>query len=121
MSETQAVLEADARRRAAIISGDVEVLTALLSDRMIWTHSSGKVDDKASFLEGLASGSVKYIRLDVEDVTVLQQLDVFILHGTLLGLASRAGVEKSLRNRFLSVWQQHKDGFQMLAWQSTGF
>jgi hypothetical protein len=57
----------------------------------------------------------------VEDVTVLQQLDVFILHGTLLGLASRAGVEKSLRNRFLSVWQQHKDGFQMLAWQSTGF
>lgn len=119
-SETQALLAADARRRAAMIAGDAEALGALLAEELVWTHSSGKTDTRDSFLEGIASRSVTYLRLDVDDVSVWQHGDVFVCHGLLNGLASRDGVEKSLRNRFLAVWVRSPGAFRMIAWQSTG-
>ena len=41
-------------------------------------------------------------------------------NGLLNGRASRDGVEKALRNRFLSVWVRQDGDFRMVAWQSTG-
>ena len=121
MNDTSAVLEADARRRAAMISADAHTLSSLLSEDLIWTHSSGKTDDKATFVQGIASGTVQYLALDTADVTVSQHDDLFICHGTLDGRASRDGVEKTLRSRFLSVWKRRNERFELLAWQSTGF
>ena len=120
MNGKAAVLEADARRRAAMIRGDADTLSTLLADDLIWTHSSGKTDDKASFLRGIASGTVLYSALDVSGVTVSQHNDLFICHGILQGRASRDGKEKSLNSRFLSVWKHSGDSFELLAWQSTG-
>ncbi|MEZ5557011.1 MAG: nuclear transport factor 2 family protein [Pseudomonadales bacterium] len=114
------LLEADAQRRAAMIANDVTTLARLLGDDLIWTHSSGKVDDKRSFLAGIESGSVAYRALDVSGIRIARHGDVFLLHGTLDGRASRDGIEKVLRNRFLSVWSQRAGGFELLAWQSTG-
>ncbi|MGD8832192.1 MAG: nuclear transport factor 2 family protein [Pseudomonadales bacterium] len=120
MKNDEALLDADARRRAAMIAGDVQALGELLDDDLVWTHSSGRTDDKAAFLSGIASGTVSYHALDVDDVTLLQRGDVFILHGTLHGRASRDGQEKALTNRFLSVWLRDGARFKMVAWQSTG-
>lgn len=120
LNDQAMLLAADARRRAAMISADTSALSALLGDELIWTHSSGKTDDKASFLDGIATGTVLYSALDVEDVAVAQHGDAFLCHGTLHGRASRGGVEKSLHSRFLSVWKRRREGFEMLAWQSTG-
>ena len=120
MSDTTALLEADAARRAAMIVGDVMALERLLSDELIWTHSSGRTEGKAAFLAGLASATVVYTALDVADVVVTRHDDLFLCHGTLHGRASRDGVEKTLNNRFLSVWKRYGDSFQLLAWQSTG-
>lgn len=117
---TRKVLEADAARRAAMISGDAEVLAGFLDDDLIWTHSSGKTDTRHSFLDGIASGVVQYLALETEDVTVFQRDDVLICHGLLNGRASRDGVEKALRNRFLSVWISDGEHMRMIAWQSTG-
>ncbi len=118
--ETEQVLAADAARRAAMISGDVEALAGLLHEDLIWTHSSGKTDNRTSFLEGIGSGVVRYLALETENVTVLNQGDVFVCHGLLTGRASRDGKEKSLVNRFLNVWVRRDDGYRMIAWQSTG-
>jgi ketosteroid isomerase-like protein len=119
MTEKNKLLEADAARRAAMVAGDAEALERLLSDELIWTHSSGRTDSKASFLEGIASGTVRYLALDVADVQVARYGEVLVCHGTLDGRASRDGVEKTLASRFLSVWRRRDDTFELLAWQST--
>ncbi len=119
-AQTKAVLKADAARRAAMIAGDVEALGALLHEDLIWTHSSGKTDGRASFLDGIGSGAVRYLALETEGVEVLSRGDVFVCHGLLTGRASRDGVEKALVNRFLNVWVREGDRFRMIAWQSTG-
>lgn len=120
MNLKAALLDADAQRRAAMIAGDVEALGRLLSDDLIWTHSSGKTDSKRAFLEAIGSGVVVYTALEVTDVQVSAHGNIFLCHGTLQGSASRNGVAKNLSSRFLSVWKRDSDAFEMLAWQSTG-
>lgn len=120
MNEERTLLEADARRRAAMIEADVAALDAMLDDALIWTHSSGRTDDKRSFLDGIASGVVTYLALETDAVSVIRRGDVYVCHGLLNGRASRDGVEKALSNRFLAVWVREGDAFRLLAWQSTG-
>ncbi|MFW6094517.1 MAG: nuclear transport factor 2 family protein [Pseudomonadota bacterium] len=112
---------ADRRRRDAMISADVAALDALLADELVWTHSSGRKDDKAAFLEKIAAGSADYRSLEVSDDTVSSHGAIAIHHGTLTGRVAVDGREKELRNRFLSVWARTGETLRLLAWQSTGF
>jgi len=115
------VLRADEARRAAMIDADAATLATLLADELIWTHSSGQVDDKAAVLAKIESGAVVYEALDVEAVQVRALAGALVLQGTLLGRVRKDGAERALRNRFLSVWRTGADGPELLAWQSTGF
>jgi ketosteroid isomerase-like protein len=121
MTTADELQETDWRRRQAMIAADVAGLERLLAEELIWTHSSGKTDDKQSFLEKIAAKAVDYQSLEVTDDVVSSQGDVMIHHGTLTGRVAVDGVEKALRNRFLSVWQWRDGTFVLLAWQSTGF
>jgi ketosteroid isomerase-like protein len=121
MDDMQELLTADAQRRDAMIAGDVDGLSRLLDDELVWTHSSGRTDDKTAFLGAIADGTVTYLSLETEDVSVSRHGEVYLCHGILNGRASRDGAEKALRNKFLSVWRRANGAFAMLAWQSTGF
>ena len=59
----EAVLQAEQSRRLALLAGDLERLDALLSPQLVYIHSSGGQDSKASYLEHMRSGSLKYLSL----------------------------------------------------------
>jgi len=121
MSAADDLVTADAGRRQAMIAANVPALAAVLSDDLVWTHSSGRTDDKAAVLKAIETRSVSYQSLEVEDAAVAQHGDIFIYHGTLIGRVLKDGAERALRNKFLSVWRRAGASFQLLAWQSTGF
>jgi ketosteroid isomerase-like protein len=121
MIEPDAVRAADRRRRLAMIAGDADALAPLLADALVWTHSSGKQDGKASFLDKIAANTADYHELEVSDDDVVCFADIAIHRGDLTGRVSVDGREKALRNRFLSVWQGSGSTLELLAWQSTGF
>ena len=121
MADKQTVLEADAARRNSMIAGDVDTLAEYLNDDLVWTHSSGRTDDKAAVLDAIASKSVVYLSLATDAVRVDEQGDIRIVSGTLNGQVTKDGAQRALRNKFLSVWKRDGASFKMLAWQSTGF
>lgn len=121
MTDARALRAADRRRREAMIAGDADALAALLDDALVWTHSSGKQDDKTSFLRKIAGGGTVYLELEVSDDTVTDAGEVLVHQGNLAGRAAVDGREKALRNRFLSVWRRSGDVLQLLFWQSTGY
>jgi len=121
LNDVEELLKADAARRQAMISANADDLADALSDDLVWTHSSGRTEGKAAIIQAIESQTVQYLALEVEDVEISQHNDIFICHGTLNGRASRDGVAKELRNKFLSVWQLTGSSYKMLAWQSTGF
>ena len=120
MSKTQDLLAADAARRAAMVAADGTALSQYLSADLVWTHSSGRTDDKAAVLDTITSGSVEYLSLDAEDVGTAEHGDICLCFGVVAGRVRKDGAERDLRNKFLSVWKHTDTGWQMLAWQSTG-
>ena len=120
MAHLDELMIADAARRSAMISADLDALTSLLHDDLVWTHSSGRTDGRSALLESIASGSVAYESLDVSEPRISQQDDIFIYSGIVKGNVQKDGVPKSLENKFLSVWKKSGTDYQMLAWQSTG-
>jgi hypothetical protein len=122
MSDVEDLLKVDWARREAMISGSSSDLAATLSDELVWTHSSGRTDDKQAVLNAIETKSVIYESLQVEDYAISEHGGgVFIYHGILMGKVVKDGAEKNLKNKFLSVWQRSGSSFEMLAWQSTGF
>ena len=121
MGDAENLLKVDSARRDAMISGNSRDLGATLSDDLVWTHSSGRTDDKTAILNALETRSVIYESLQVEDVTISEHGEIFICHGVLNGKVVKDGAGKTLRNKFLSVWKRIGSSFKMLAWQSTGF
>ncbi len=120
MKVEELLRDADGRRRAAMVEGDVGALEGLLAAELIWTHSSGRTDGKESFIDKIAEKAVEYLSLEVADDVVRAVGDAVIHQGMLHGRVRTDSGERALRNRFLSVWRRSGDGLQLLAWQSTG-
>jgi ketosteroid isomerase-like protein len=80
-ARTQAVLDAESRRCAAISSGDFEALTAMLSEDYLHTHGDGRTGDKVDYIEGVR----KAPRVPIRDNLVVRLFgDVAVLTGDLL-------------------------------------
>ena len=114
------LVKADAARIQAMIDANIEGLRGLLHDNLSWTHSSGRTDDKVALLAVIKSGETVYKSLAVSDRKITMHDSVYIYSGLVEGRAEVNGIEKQIRNKFLSVWVESTNGLQMLAWQSTG-
>ena len=113
------LIKADSTRINAMIDGDRELLQNLLHDDLSWTHSSGRTDDKDSFLTAIESGQTDYKSLKVSNRKITVSESIYIYSGIVEGNAEVNGSKKALKNKFLSVWIESTEGLQMLAWQST--
>ena len=107
------------RRCAALIQGDVARLADLLSDDLLWTHSSARQDTKSSFLAALGEGSTRYLEIQRSEEKIRVRGDVAVFTGVADMRAIVKAEEKVLRNRYLNVWTREDGRWRMLAWQST--
>ena len=60
MSSDKEILALEDKRYAAMCGGDFAALEAMLHDELLYTHSSGLTDTKATWLAALRSGKTKY-------------------------------------------------------------
>jgi ketosteroid isomerase-like protein len=115
--ETIRLLES--RRYRAMCEADAQTLDQLLADSLVYTHSYGGADTKASYLDGIRSKKWVYRNIErpVEDIQV---------HGDCAVVTGQVRIEllsdakpKTLNSRFTNVWVKSGKGWQMVAWQST--
>lgn len=116
--ETEIHTVEDARYRA-MTTGDFAALAALLGDDLLYTHSSAVTDTKASYLDSLRSGSVKYLAAKRDGVSVRAYGDTAVVHGHAQIEAEIHGERRSLDNMFVNVWVRRPAGWQMVHWAST--
>lgn len=116
--ETDIQAAEDARYRA-MTSNDLAALAGLLGDDLIYTHSSAVVDDKASYLDALRTGKVKYLAAKRDGVRIRGYGDTAVVHGHARIEAEINGERRSLDNLFVNVWVKRAGGWQMVHWAST--
>jgi ketosteroid isomerase-like protein len=118
--DAAAVDAADARRFKATPANDIATLEALFDDKLIYTHSDSRRDDKASLLEGMRSGRVKYLKFDRQEATAHATGDTGIVSGRFTAEVQLPdGSVRALNSTFLSVWARRGTAWVMIAWQST--
>ena len=54
----------------AMISGSREQLQNIAADQLMYGHSGGKVEDKAAFVEAIASGKSDFVTIDLTEQTI---------------------------------------------------
>ena len=115
----QTVIELDRQRMEAMAKKDIAALNALISDDLIYTHSTARLDTKQSLIGNMESGSTVYTSLLPSDVKAQDLGDTVVLTGSCrIGVMSQ-GRPNSFGVRFTDVWANKAGKWQMVAWQST--
>ena len=114
-----AVKELDAKRFAAQMKNDMEALTTLLADDLVYCHSSAKVDGKSEFIDSMRSGRTKYESIEPSDVKVRVYGNTAIVNGMAKLTVATNGQPNTFSLRYTDVWVMRDNKWQMVSWQST--
>jgi ketosteroid isomerase-like protein len=106
-------------RREAIIAVDKAALGALLSETLIWTHDSGGIDSKDSYLAALGT-KARFLSMEVLDEKIA-------FYGSAAAVSSEyrmtiAVGDKEpivLHTRGSSVWAKEADAWRLTRFQSA--
>jgi ketosteroid isomerase-like protein len=107
------------RRRAATVSGDLSSLAALLDDDLVYVHSSGSSDSKASYLESLRTGRVVYDALEMSDRRIIIKPGAALVLYSMQARVRVGGEIRNLNTRILAVWTRAGDEWKLTALHSA--
>ena len=114
------VRHADDQRVAATLAADKDGLNAALSTELHYTHASGRIDTKASYMGSFLSHSTIYDTYRYVERTFLPAgTGSMLMYGRAL-IDSRNGEKKTAHDlNFLAVWREENGVWRLLAWQSA--
>jgi ketosteroid isomerase-like protein len=115
----QTVIETDRRRMEAMARKDVATLNELISDDLVYTHSTARLDTKQSLIGAMESGRTVYTAVVPSDVKAQDYGDTVVLTGTARISVNSGGNAMNFGVRFTDVYVNKGGSWQMVAWQST--
>jgi len=118
-SVEQAVLKLEQQWEDALLKSDVPALERIYDDSLIYTHSSGAVDNKSVYVGNIKSGATKYESMKRDDikVSVFDDTALVTCHWEVHVL--NRGNKIDTNARYIHVYVKKKDGWKMVAHQAT--
>jgi ketosteroid isomerase-like protein len=103
--------------RKAMVAGDRAALTQLAADELTYGHSSNRLENKAEFIEALASGKGGFSAIELSDhsVTVIDNL-ALARHGF---VGTRRPSGDQLKLMVLTVWLKRQEQWKLVARQAA--
>lgn len=103
----------------AITKGDIAALEKLLAPELTYTHSNGKRDTKAAYIESIKSGTLKYVSVHYDELlsSVVDGAGLTVLR--LKVKSVNAGVQNDMNLSVLHVFVKRNGQWQMVAHQSA--
>jgi ketosteroid isomerase-like protein len=107
--------------RLAQIAADPKALGALCWDDLSYSHSSGKVEDKAIFIANATDGKSKFLSIEYKDPTIKVVGPAAIVRFHWLGEQEMAadGKKVSTNLHILMNWQKQGDEWKLLSRAAT--
>jgi ketosteroid isomerase-like protein len=113
------IIELDRKRMTAMAQKDIATLETLLSDDLVYCHSSARLDTKQSLIGAMQSGATVYTGVDPSDVTAKDLGDAVVLTGVARIQVLSNGKPNAFSVRFTDVYAKKGASWQMVSWQST--
>ena len=123
MSAIHEIEQLERRRFDAQIAKDLPTLETLFADDLIYAHSNGHQDGKASYIASIASGQSRYDKVDIEALTVRPYNDdhTAIVNGLIqIDLGPGADGQPSFtRIKYVVVYiKDSAKGWQLVLWHA---
>ena len=112
-------LQAEDERFKAQMSGDAAAMKKLFGDDLVYIHSSTVVDTKASFIESITSGNVKYRSMSRDAPKVRTYGCLAIVSGSAKFEVAVKGEQRTLDLLYHAIWAKRSTGIQFVSWQAT--
>ncbi|QUT06831.1 nuclear transport factor 2 family protein [Sphingobium phenoxybenzoativorans] len=111
----------EARRAQAVLDGDLEVLDDMLSNHLLYCHSTGIIDSKQIFIDKIVKKLSIFHDFKAEaDAAIEPVPGTRITAGNLLVDVEINQVVHNVRGRFLSVWCLEDNSWKLQAFQGVG-
>jgi len=115
----QAILKLEQEWVTALVKADTAALDKLYAPTLVYTHSSGQVDDKAKYIANIKAGGTKYESIDRDDVKVTAYGDTAIVTcHALIKLTNKSG-PATVNARMIHVYAKQGGRWQLVAHQTT--
>jgi ketosteroid isomerase-like protein len=116
----KAIEEAERAWAKGVTTNDFALLGRVLADDLTYTHSTGAVDTKQSYIDNLRSGKAKYVKVDHQELQVRQlSADTAITICRAAVVTIQNGQENPARLSFLHVFVKRGGRWQLVAHQSA--
>jgi ketosteroid isomerase-like protein len=112
-------LRAEDARYAAQTANDFAAMDRLLGEDLVYIHSSAVVDNKASYIDSMRSGTVKYRVMRRSEVKVRTYGCLAMITGNANFDVTVKGQDLAVELRFHSIWAKRAGGTQFVSWQAT--
>ena len=118
--QEKAVAAAVENLRKAMVDGDRTALEHIAMDGLSYGHSSGKVEDKATFVENIANGNSDFVTISLTDQTIYVSGKTAIVRHKLTATTNDKGKGAgTVTLGIMTVWQKDKKEWKMLARQAV--
>lgn len=117
-SDEKALIATEKERFNAQITRDPNVLDKVLADDLIYTHSSGLVDSKQSFIQSIKEAKMVYEQINVEEQKVRIYGKIAVVNGVCTIKAINNGQPMNLKLRYTDAYKRNGKQWQLITWQS---
>lgn len=114
------IRQLEEQRYAAMLAGDVAALDRLLDDALTYTHSSGVVDTKASYIAGVRDKVWEYKTIARENERVVVRGGCGLVFCRLKIDLNVRGAPKKVDSNALAVWVEDGGRTRLVAVHSAG-
>ncbi|HZZ10996.1 MAG TPA: nuclear transport factor 2 family protein, partial [Paraburkholderia sp.] len=111
--DANVIRELEEARRAAMLAGDTAALAALLDEGLVYIHSTGTRDSRASYLDKLASGAMRYeaVQFRVNEIQMRERLA--LVCGTMDASVRIASGTIAVASQYEAVWTKLNDAWRL--------
>ncbi len=104
--------------KKAMIDGNKTALENISSDALSYGHSSGKVQDKAAFVDALVSGQSDFGTINLTDQTIVVKGQTAIVRHKLSAETNDGGKPGTVNIGVMLVWVKEKGAWKLLGRQA---
>jgi hypothetical protein len=113
------LIQCDQQRHAALLAADTDTLDELFTDDVIYLHSTGVIDSKQFYLDGLKQGKTKYVQIDYQPSEYRVFNGFALILGKVVMQLLIGGAAKEVRALIISTWRFENNRWRMMSWQAT--
>ena len=114
-------MKAESARYAAQTKNDFAAMEKMFGSDLTYNHSTAATDNKATYIDSMRSGRVKYREMKPNSDTKTRTYGcAAIITGTAVYEVTVSGENRTVPLRYTVVWVKRPGGLEFVSWQSTG-